>query len=59
MPFEAPQPNVVTWGVRPEARTIVGNLVPEEFAHAIPLPRNNMVVQFYPAGLTSRVRRGR
>jgi len=37
----------------------VGNLVPNEFAHAVPLPGNNAVVQFYPARLTSRVRRGR
>jgi len=37
----------------------VGNLVPDEFAHAVPLARNNAVVQFYPAGLTTRVRRGR
>jgi hypothetical protein len=37
----------------------VRNIVPNEFAHAVPLPGNNAVVQFYPAGLTSRVRRGR
>ena len=37
----------------------VGNLVPHKFAHAVPLPRNNAVVRFYPAGLTSRVHRGR
>ena len=35
----------------------VGNLVAKELPHAVPLPRNNAVVQFYPAGLTSRVRR--
>jgi hypothetical protein len=36
----------------------VGNLVPNEFAHAVPLPGNNAVVQFYPARLTSRARCG-
>jgi hypothetical protein len=37
----------------------VGNLVPDEFAHTVPFVRNNVVMQFYPAGLTSWVSRGR
>jgi hypothetical protein len=36
----------------------VGNLVPKELAYAVRLLRNNAMVQFYPAGLTSGMRRG-
>lgn len=36
----------------------VRNLVPDKFAHAIHLPRNNVVVPFYLPGLTSRLGHG-
>ena len=34
-----PAANVVTRGLRPEARMKAGNLVPDEFAHVVPLAR--------------------
>ena len=46
-------------GVRLQGSNNVGNLVLNEFAHPVTLTRNNVVVQFYPAVLTSRVRRER
>ncbi len=36
----------------------MSGLVPDEFAHAVPLPGNNVVVQIYTTGLTSRMRSG-
>ncbi|WP_157011449.1 hypothetical protein [Mycobacterium celatum] len=37
----------------------VGHSVPHKIAHVVPSDRNNAVVQFYPTGPTSRVRRKR
>ena len=45
-------------GVRPGCADDVGDLVPNEFAHAVPPPRDNAVVQLYRSALTSGVRRG-
>ncbi len=45
--------------MRPGGSNDVENIVADEFTHAVPLARNNAVVQFYPAEQTSRVHCGR